>query len=84
MKDLNWSLNPKVSLALKDDIVRSSQVQNDQTSLIQNIFVSDTETKDTTKYVGTEQLDCKHKTTIYSTYQYNQMPLPYMKSSIGI
>ena len=43
MEDLKWTLNLKILQYLKGKFVGSSQVQNDQTSLTQNMSLSDTQ-----------------------------------------
>ena len=58
MKDLHWSLNLKVFLYLKDNVVGSSKIKNNgqdnQRGLTQNMSMCDTHTEYTTKYVGTD------------------------------
>ena len=53
MEDLNWSLNTKTLLYPRNNIVASTQMPSDQTNLTQNMSVPDTQTKNTSKCVGT-------------------------------
>ena len=57
MEALKWSVNPKVLLDLKDNLVGSSTIKNcdkdDQDKLTQSISVSNKMTKDIQKGVGT-------------------------------